>query len=207
MPVETETKLVLSSEEYHRIREGGRVIECRKQLNVYLHDPERLGETTGYFRVRYETGRDPVATLKTPAGWEGDARKMIEVERPLAQLGPALFPRPRRWIKVGADLPPAFARSLEEAGLRRLRRLGWMRNLRCVIELPPYGSVELDRSVLPGGEVRYEVEIEHPSLKVHEALLGRVRELAPQARISRTGKFTRFLVASGWSGPQARTGG
>lgn len=196
-PKEKETKLVLSPEDYLRLLEGGQVVECRDQLNIYFHDPLRLGEELGYFRVRFESGLDPVATLKIPVGWRGEMREMVEVERPLSELGPALFPRPRRWVMVDTEVPEEFMEHFQGLGIRRLRRLGWMRNHRCVIELEALGTVELDRSVLPDGGLHHEVEIENPSEEKHQALVERVRVLAPSASFSRVGKFSRFLSAAG----------
>lgn len=198
--IETETKLVLSEEGYGRLLRGGRLIGCRDQLNVYFHDPARLGENLGYLRVRYETDRTPVATLKLPVDWVGDTRRMKEVERPLSELGPGLYPRPRRWIDVEEDLSPAFAEPLAAQGIQRVRRLGWMRNRRCLLALGPERTVELDRTSLPDGGVLYEVEIEDPSQEVHRALTARVRELVPEARVSRVGKFSRFLAATDRTG-------
>jgi hypothetical protein len=63
------------------------------------------------------------------------------------------------------------------------------------MDLPPHGTVELDRAFLPGGEILYEVEIEAALDATHAALMERVRDLAPSARLSRTGKLTRFLAA------------
>ena len=47
----------------------------------------------------------------------------------------------------------------------------------------------------PNGEVVHEVEIESDQNAVHEALVVRIRRHAPSARISRVGKFSRFLQA------------
>ena len=52
--IEKEAKLTLSQVDYYRLREDCRVLECRDQLNIYLHDPHRLHEGLGYFRVRFE---------------------------------------------------------------------------------------------------------------------------------------------------------
>ena len=190
--IEKETKLTVSREDYDRIRERGRVLECREQLNVYLHDPARLHEGLGYFRVRYETGNDPVATLKIPVGWEGGVRKMLEMERPLREMGPGLFPRPRRRIRVQDDLPGELGQHFLSLGITRLRRLGWMRNLRCVVEVG-VGEVELDRTQLPDGTLLYEVEIETPDDALRTALADKIREWAPSAQESQLGKFSRFL--------------
>lgn len=197
-PIETELKLLLPEGDYQRLRRAGNLLSRTDQLNVYFHDPARLEEDLGYLRVRYETDRPPVATLKIPVGWVGDTRRMEEVERPLADLGPAFFPRPRRWIQVEDDLPEVYRRHFRAMEIRCLRRLGWMRNLRCVVELSPHGTVELDRTRLPGGRIRYEVEIEDPSEETRASLLARVTEVAPGAQVSRVGKFTTFLAASGW---------
>lgn len=196
-PIERETKLVISPGDYWRIREGGRVLECRDQLNIYLHDPTRLKEEMGYFRVRFESGHDPAATLKIPVGWKGDMREMLEVERPLSELGPGLFPRPRRWVMVDTELPGGFMEHLQALGVHRLRRLGWMRNHRCIVGFGDLGTIELDRTVLPDGELHHEVEIEHPSEERHRILVERVRSLAPSATFSRIGKFSLFMSAMG----------
>ncbi len=199
-PLERETKLTLSPADYARVLEGGRVLERRDQLNVYLHDPGRLRENLGYFRVRFERGREAVATLKIPVGWRGEMREMIEVERPLREMGPSLYPWPHRWVVVDTGIPEGFMEHFQALGIIRLRRLGWMRNLRLVVELGREGRVELDRTVLPGGSVVHEVEIESPSQDVHRRLAGRIRELAPSATASRVGKFARFLEAVGLVG-------
>ncbi len=196
--LERETKLLISPADYDRIRSLGGMVECRDQLNVYLHDPGRLAEALGYFRVRFESGREPVATLKIPAGWRGEMREMVEVERPLEQMGPNLFPWPRRWVTVDTGIPQGFMEHLQALGITRLRRLGWMRNLRCVVEVGSQGVVELDRTVLPGGEVVYEVEIEDPREEMHRRLVAEIRQVAPSAEISRVGKFSRFLKAAGF---------
>lgn len=196
-PIEKETKLVLSAEEYRRIKASGRVLECRDQLNIYFRDPLRSREDPGYFRVRFESGRYPVATLKIPLGWRGEMREMLEVERPLSQMGPSLYPRPGRWVPVDAHLPQEFLGHFREQGVKRLRRLGWMRNHRCVVELEGLGTVELDRTELPGGTVHFEVEVETSSAELHEALVMRVGAIVPSARFSKTGKFSRFLSALG----------
>jgi uncharacterized protein YjbK len=196
-PIEKETKLVLSAQDYGRIREGGRVVEATDQLNIYFHDPLRLRDELGYFRVRFESGRTPVATIKIPVRWRGEIREMVEIERPLSELGPDLFPRPRRWVTVDPNVAEGFMEHFQGLGISRLRRLGWMRNQRCVIEFGALGTVELDRAVLPDHEVLYEVEIENPSDEKHLALVARVQSLAPSARHTRVGKFSRFMSAVG----------
>jgi uncharacterized protein YjbK len=196
-PIEKETKLVLSLEDYDRLRAQGRTLDCRDQLNVYLHDPSRLKEEFGYFRVRFESGRDPVATLKIPWGWRGEMREMVEVEAPLLEMGPSLYPWPRRWVSVDHDLSGELKEQLQALGIRRLRRLGWMRNHRLVVELEGLGTVELDRTRLPDGTVHYEVEVEAPQEDLHLALVEKVRSIVPAATFSRIGKFSRFLSALG----------
>lgn len=192
--IEKETKLTVSPEDYDLIRGRGRVLECRKQFNVYLHDPSRLHQGLGYFRVRYETGKDPVATLKIPVGWEGAVRRMVEIERPLRELGPGLFPRPRRRIQVRDDIPGELGQHFLALGITSLRRLGWMRNLRCVVDVGE-GVVELDQTRLPDGSVHFEVEIETPDDALQAALAATIREWAPSAVESQVGKFSRFLAS------------
>jgi len=193
--IEKEAKLTLSQVDYHRLREDCRVLECRDQLNVYLHDPHRLHEGLGYFRVRFESGREPMATLKIPKGWEGEVREMLEVEQPLSELGPGLFPWPRRRIEVARDLPGEMGRHFLALGITHLRRLGWMRNLRCLVEVVGAGVVELDRTELPGGTRHYEVEIETSEEAELQDLMTRIKEMAPSAAASQVGKFSRFLEA------------
>ena len=65
------------------------------------------------------------------------------------------------------------------------------------VELELVGTVELDRTVLPGGAILYEVEIESARDETHRLLADRIRKLAPSAEISRIGKFDRFLAALG----------
>jgi hypothetical protein len=196
-PIERETKLTVSAEDYARIRQAGRLIERTDQLNVYLQDPARLHEQLGYFRVRFETNRPPVATLKIPVGWKGEVREMVEVERLLSEMGPALFPRPRRWVPVDPNVPEGFMEHFQAQGITMLRRLGWMRNHRCVLELPPAGTIELDRTTLPDGATLFEVEIENPSEERHDGLVRKVREIAPGASFNPVGKFSRFLEGIG----------
>jgi hypothetical protein len=190
--IEKETKLTISPEDYDRIRERGTVLECREQLNVYYHDPARLHEGLGYFRVRFETGREPVATLKIPMAWEGAVRRMVEIEEPLEKLGPPLFPRPPREIQVRDDLPTEMVRHFQKLEITRLLRLGWMRNLRCIVDVGR-GKVELDRTRLPDGTLQFEVEIETPDDALQLALAQTIREWAPSATLSQIGKFSRFL--------------
>lgn len=195
MGLERETKLVVSVGDYDRILAEALVVGCSHQLNVYYLDPDRMNEELGYFRVRFSSQADPVATLKLPVGWKGEMREMVEIERPLSELGPAVFPWPHRWIEIDPHLPEEFLGPLQALGLGRLRRLGWMRNHRCVVDLSPHGVIELDRTALPDGQVHYEVEIEHPEEAAHGALVKRVQSLAPSASFSRIGKVSRFLSA------------
>ncbi|MBT8397260.1 MAG: CYTH domain-containing protein, partial [Gemmatimonadetes bacterium] len=70
-PIERETKLVLSAEDYERVLAGGKLLESTEQLNIYLQDPALIGKKSGYFRVRLEAGKEGTATLKIPVGWKG----------------------------------------------------------------------------------------------------------------------------------------
>lgn len=196
-PIERETKLEVSSGDYERLLASADLQETRDQLNIYLHDPVRLREEAGYFRVRFEAGGEGIATFKLPVGWKGEMREMLEVERPLAELGSGLFPRPRRWVSLEASGPEGLMEHFQGLGITRLRRLGWMRNLRHVLRWEGLGSVELDRTVLPDGTVHYEVEIDDPRSEVHQALVSKIKEIAPSASFTRIGKFSRFLAALG----------
>lgn len=196
-PIERETKLVVSPEDYQVILREGTVVDCRDQLNIYLHDPDRLREGLGSFRARFESGREPVATLKIPIRWVGEMREMVEIEHPLSTMGPALFPRPRRWIPVESGIPEEYARHFKDLGILRIRRLGWMRNHRCLLDLGGIGRVELDRTRLPDGRFHLEAEIEDPSAEKHGVLVQAIKDLAPSAKSTRIGKFTRFIASLG----------
>jgi hypothetical protein len=193
--IERETKLLISPEDYRGILGTAAEPEPRDQLNIYLLDPSLLHAETGYVRVRFETGRPGLATLKVPVGWSGHVREMLELEYLLSEFGPGLHPRPRRWVTLDTDGPEDFLGHLRSMGMTRLRRLGWMRNLRTVVRLPEGDEVEVDRTILPDGRVHYEVEIEHPVKKRHHSLVELVRAMAPSARVSKTGKFNLFLSA------------
>lgn len=194
--IEREAKLIVSPGDYERIRAVGRVLEIRDQLNVYLHDPDRLQEGLGYLRVRYESGREPTATLKIPRGWEGPVREMLEIERPLKGLGPGLFPWPRRDVPVESNLPPEMGSHFLALGIHRIRRLGWMRNIRCFLEVEEGAVVELDRTALPDGTIHHEVEIETRDQALLQRLVDWVRATAPSAEVTAVGKFSRFLEAA-----------
>lgn len=190
--IEKEAKLTVSPEDYDRIRERGVVLECREQLNVYYHDPARLHQGLGYLRVRFEAGRQPVATLKIPVAWDGAVRRMVEIEEALRELGPPLYPRPPRELQVRDDLPKEMGGHFLNLEITRLRRLGWMRNLRCVVDVGK-GEVELDRTRLPDGTLHFEVEIETPDDELQITLARIIRDWAPSATPSQIGKFSRFL--------------
>ncbi|MBT8396488.1 MAG: hypothetical protein KJN92_05965, partial [Gemmatimonadetes bacterium] len=111
--------------------------------------------------------------------------------------GPRLYPWPRRWVAVERDLPEFISEHLRALGAKRLRRLGWMRNHRSVVFWEGVGSIELDRTVLPDGNILYEVEIEDPSEEKHRALVAKVKSIAPSAAVSMIGKFSRFKEAIG----------
>jgi len=196
-PIERETKLVLSAEDYQRVLADGQLLESTDQLNIYLHDPALIGKKSGYFRVRLEAGRGGMATLKIPVGWKGGMREMLEVEHPLSEAEPSLFPWPKRWVMVGDALPESISEHLRALGATRLRRLGWMRNHRSVVHWQGIGSVELDRTVLPDGAILHEVEIEGPSEELHRTLVAKIKSVAPSATLSMIGKFSRFKEAVG----------
>ncbi len=196
-PIERETKLEISAGDYERLLASADLQETRDQLNIYLYDPSRLREEAGYFRVRLEAGGEGTGTLKLPVGWKGEMREMLEVERPLEELGSGLFPRPRRWVFLEASGPEGLMEHFQGLGITHLRRLGWMRNLRHVLRWEGLGTVELDRTVLPNGTVHFEVEIDDPRSEVHQALVRKIREVAPSASFTRIGKFSRFLAAVG----------
>lgn len=191
--IERETKLSISSDDYRSLLERESVLERIDQLNVYYHDPDQVGSGAGYLRIRFQGGRDTVATLKIMVRWSGDRREMLEVERPLDELGPTLFPRPPRRISVVRDLPAEFGEHFLAGGVEEIWRLGWLRNLRCMLELGSGGVVEVDRTRFPDGSIRYEVEIEEEDDAKAEQLVQQVRCLAPSARNSSMGKFSRFL--------------
>ncbi len=199
--IETELKLLLSEEEYERLRREAEnpLVQGPAERLLARSRPPRGGP--GLFPIRYRNGSvpggDPEDSRRLGWGHAKDAGGGAAAGRP----GACSLSTSRRWIHVERDLPEAFRGHFQRLGIRRLRRLGWMRNLRCVVELEPTGSVELDRTVLPGGRVRHEVEIEDPSPESRAALQSMIMALAPGARVSRVGKFSSFLAASGWTKP------
>jgi hypothetical protein len=59
------------------------------------------------------------------------------------------------------------------------------------------GTVELDRTRLPGGCFHHEVEIETRDADLAGRLVTRIKEMASSATPSRVGKFSLFLEAAG----------
>ena len=98
---------------------------------------------------------------------------------------------------MDSGIPEEYAKHFQDLGISRLRRLGWMRNHRCLLELGEIGQVELDRTRLPDGRVHFEAEIEEPSEVRHQALVAAVKKMAPSATGTRIGKFTRFIASLG----------
>jgi len=191
--IEREAKLVVVPEDYRILKAAGTVLDCRDQLNVYLHDPTRLEEGLGYLRVRYEAGRGASVTLKIPVGWTGAVREMVEVNAPLEELGPRLNPWPKRSLRVDRDLPLEIRAHFQAQGIGSLRRLGWMRNLRYLMEVEKVGRFELDRTRLPGGRIHHEVEVETDDDEDLHRIVAWIGDRAPSATLSRVGKFSLFL--------------
>jgi hypothetical protein len=191
--IEREAKLVVVPRDYRLLKAAATVLECRDQLNVYLHDPTRLEEGLGYLRVRYEAGRGASVTLKIPVGWTGAVREMVEVNAPLEALGPRLHPWPKRTLEVDSDLPREMREHFLSRRIRTLRRLGWMRNLRCLMEAEGVGRFELDRTRLPGGRIHHEVEVETDDDAHLHRIVAWIGAQAPSATLSRVGKFSLFL--------------
>lgn len=189
---EVEVKLELSYADFTRLLKECQVDRCIEQLNVYYDQDSELAERASTFRIRLSKTDSPKVTLKVPTSQAEATREAMEVEGDLSA-----FRMPRRTIDVGRDLPPAFRSSLRSWGVDSLRRVGWMRTSRYIVQLWSIGPVELDEVELPGGQLFFEVEFESDDDALRGRLVESIRQFADSARPSRQSKYERFVAAVG----------
>lgn len=187
--LEVETKLALTRDDYERLVSACTVKRVVDQLNVYYDVGGVLADKAITLRVRYCGGRTPVITMKLPHAYNGEAREMLEIEEPCEgdRLG--------RSISVRSDLSHRFWAPLQELGIDALCRVGWLRTLRLIVDLPGGAEVELDKVALPDGSLYYEAEIESPDLATHVRVAKTLRALATHSQLSTLSKFERFTEA------------
>jgi uncharacterized protein YjbK len=199
---EVETKFELDAASFEHLMHVADVINCSDQLNVYYDRAWRLANHAATFRIRFSKGRLPVLTLKIPVEYSGEARVMKEFEYQLGGGGRRQVRSVAQHAEIDVDrqLPPEIGDVLLRLGVNRLERVGWVRNQRFVLRRADVGQFELDRLLLPDGQVFYEVEIESEDLEAHDRFAQWVRLEAPAARESRISKFQRFRAALGRQG-------
>lgn len=189
---ELESKIEVNQLDFERLLSYGKVCKSTDQLNVYYDCNGSLSNQAATFRVRFIPKGKPVMTLKIPVSTTNGTRKSLEVERELSAYADGS--RPLEW-QVDKDLPTEFASHLQNIGIAKLNRIGWMRNRRWILQLADNVSVELDRVTLPDGNVFFEVEIESAYTEVHRQAIDLIHGLTTSARPSHLSKYERFMRA------------
>jgi uncharacterized protein YjbK len=184
---EVEAKLELTAAEFDRLLNAGRLVQKVDILNVYYDTRGALCERAATFRVRHTAGGGTEATLKIPKSQAGCVRTASETTWNSGRLPPQ--------IDLARDVPGNCRQVLNDFGLRRLDRVGWMRTLRLVVDLAVGAAVELDRVRLPGGDTVYEVEVESEDPDTLHAAVRKILALAPSARHSTLSKYERLAQA------------
>ena len=194
--VENELKYELDEASYLRILELlAAAGEPRDFCNIYLVAEGGEGRRDWNLRLRQIAPPGGELTLKVGRETSPGMFSALEYTAQVSSDDPA------DW--EGTE-PIRFLR--EEVAEGPIRRVGYIRNLRCLL-VAPFGPVErweLDRAELPGGRVVYELEIEYPPdaapsagelagfrLGVEEWLSGH----GLPVRASRKTKYRRFLEA------------
>jgi uncharacterized protein YjbK len=195
--LEVESKLELSRFDFEHLLGSGQTQKTTEQLNVYYDSEGLLAASGSTFRVRFATGRMPVVTLKIPIYSHDGCRTSREIEAPITQAIASLRGRVSipRIIDVQRLLAPDFADALSKLNISTLRRVGYMRNRRHVVEFAGLGTVELDWAKLPDGKDFYEAEIESDDFEERRRLVDFVRQVVPASRPSTISKFERFQRA------------
>jgi uncharacterized protein YjbK len=196
--IEHESKFELPADGFERLKSAGRIAKCEEQLNVYYDQNWVLADHAATLRVRFPAGDVPVLTLKIPVSQSGAKRVMKEMEVSFDpnSAPPLASPRPSV-IDVEHELPNYLATYVLALGVRRLYRVGWVRNTRLVVDVESCGQLELDRLELPDGKVVYEAEIESADDEQQKRLARFVCQNVPEARPSQLSKFQRFRQATG----------
>ena len=198
-PREQEVKLAISdpSDLDRLIAALGEPDAVIEQQNTYFDTPAGTLRSRGaMLRIR-KAGDSIVATLKSDATFVDGYMQCTEIEEGVA---------PAIWADVDAsaggisalDIPPVIrALALLDHG-EKLIALGEARNTRRVYHRSGGRVFEVDRTVLPGGRVEAEIEVEtsdpHAVRSELEALLN-AHQIAwrPQSKT----KYERFLEARG----------
>ncbi len=186
--MEIESKYALLEADFLRLLKGGRVLGVIDQLNVYYDDGRRISDISGTLRLRLFDKRAPVLTLKIPRWQQGAVRGSTELEIEVDKRIPPV-------VMYAKDLPESVADALDALGIRRVERLGWMRNRRMRVEIAEGVVADFDRSALPNSRVAYEIEVESNDDAVHVTALSLIRDGAPSATPSGCNKYQRFLEA------------
>jgi uncharacterized protein YjbK len=203
---ETETKYELDERGFERLKSAARIEKCTRQLNVYFDANWILANRAATFRIRFTPDASPEATLKLPVARNGATRTMKEIEVPLQTANRTLLPHRR--LDVSRDLPFELAAEILRLGVKRLERVGWMRNTRYVVSIESGGQIELDRTTLPDGSTVFEAEIESADVAIHRKLSQFILSNVPWARPSLMSKFQRFRkAAEAINAREARTSG
>jgi inorganic triphosphatase YgiF len=198
MAIEVEAKLELQRDAYIELLQIGSIKQEIEQLNVYYDSEWILAGHGATFRVRFARGALPVCTLKIPISVDNSGLRVSrEIEEPLqaATTRPAASIAPARSFPV-QSLSARYRDALGSVNVDRLRRVGWVRNRRTVIEIRGLGEVEVDQLRLPNGITFFEAEIEHADRAVIGALSQFLRQRWPSVRPSSMGKFERFRRAA-----------
>jgi hypothetical protein len=196
--LEVEAKLELQRDVYVELLQIGSIKREIEQLNVYYDSEWILAGQGATFRVRFARGAEPVCTLKLPISSDSSGLRVSrEIEEPLQaatfRLGSSIaLPR----IFSVQSLSAQYRDALRDVNVDRLRRVGWVRNLRTAVEIPGLGEVEVDQLRLPNGTTFFEAEIEHADRAVIGRLSRFLTQRWPTVRPSNVGKFERFRRAA-----------
>jgi uncharacterized protein YjbK len=193
---EIESKWTLSRDGFDVLLSRCHVVRCMDQLNVYFDHRWTLASIGATCRLRLVPHEAVVFTLKVPVKWGDDGtRESMEFEMPAHSafdrqfsLFVSSFERAR--------LTAPVREVLERFHVEYLRRVGWMRNTRRVLQLNSGEQFELDAFCLPGGEWCYEVEVEERDCERRSSLVTSIRRWVPTAFPSTASKFERFTAAA-----------
>jgi uncharacterized protein YjbK len=188
---EKESKFEIDARAFEWLLQNAKVERQDRQVNVYYDSRSRLSRSAATFRVRYTKGAPAQLTLKQSYANVDGVRVAQEYDYILAGISSVRFSPPE--IDVEGQLVPELAALLRKRGISKLARLGAVRNYRYQLLIGGVGQVELDRLRLPDGSISYEVEIENEDDSVHERIRHWIFSHIPNARVSTTSKFERFM--------------
>lgn len=192
---EVEAKWSVSERGFNLLLRNFQLMGCTEQLNVYFDENAILARTGATCRFRFEPQKNMMFTLKLPGIWSKDGtRTAFEIEMPAndAFMGNlSVFGLAFDVTALKSDI----RQPLQALNVSRLCRVGRMRNSRHTLQLPSGGVFELDSFSLPGGDIRYEVEVEQPDAMERKVVVETVRQIVPDAIPSNQSKFQRFSDA------------